>query len=241
MEIIKPMKLINRRIQFCINLLVILFTSGCGISITSEAPTQTATMDLRLVDNSLFTYVPCQAPCWYGLVPGKSTEADSMKTILRLSFLDPQSIEFHATSYFDPIAQKSVKAKLITVNCITPKEQQCVGLTLVDDNLKRIGQFPNYPVTLQYAVDYLSPPDYIQVIPSFTPGCELGFVWVDRKIILSHTDPNSNTLCEKIRKGARIDPQLMIHSISYVMPNDISLSTIPEAGRDFLWPGFAEP
>jgi hypothetical protein len=241
MEIIKPMKSINRKILFCINLLIILTVSGCGISIMSGAPTQTATIDLRLVDNSLFTDIPCQAPCWYGLVPGNSTEADSLNTFRELSFLDANRIEKHVASYFDPMVQKNVNAKLITVKCIIPKDHQCVGLIIVGDTLKTIVLFPNYPITFRDALDYLGSPDYVQVIPSLTPGCSLRLVWRERQIILSHTDPNSNTLCEKIRKGARIDPQLMIHSISYVMPTDISLSTIPEAGRDFLWPGFAEP
>ena len=116
------MKLRNKRIQFCISLLILLTSSGCGVSITQETPTQAATTDPGLVDDSLLTDIPCKAPCWYGLELGKSTEADVLTTLHELSFIDPNRIGDRAASYWDPKEQKNIVVKLITAKCIKPKD-----------------------------------------------------------------------------------------------------------------------
>ena len=39
------------------------------------------------VDKSLLTHVPCAPPCWYGIVPGKSSVADTQRILGGLQFV----------------------------------------------------------------------------------------------------------------------------------------------------------
>jgi hypothetical protein len=50
------------------------------------------------MEKSLFVGVPCSAPCWQVLSIGKSNESDVRATLLKLAFIDQDTINFHEMS-----------------------------------------------------------------------------------------------------------------------------------------------
>ena len=58
---------------------------ACGWQVatpTNEPPRE-------LTDRSLLTGLPCEAPCWQGLILGLTTKAESLAVAQTLSFIDP--------------------------------------------------------------------------------------------------------------------------------------------------------
>lgn len=189
----------------------------------------------------LFADYPCEAPCWHGLEPGQSTENDVLVTLRSLTFIDAGSIRETAAGCWDATHGEEVEAKLIDAECTAWAGRRCLRLLLAGDNLKMIILFPGQSTTFQDAVAHLGKPDFVQLLRFRGPKCEIRLVWIHRQVIVEHTDPSSTTLCEEGRLGAKIDPNLAVHSVTFILPDDIQLTSIPESKRDFPWPGFAEP
>ena len=228
-------------ISCCLLFFLFLITS-CDSFIVNVTSTPQATLETSLMDRSILTDSPCSAPCWYGLRLGKSTEADVLAILQSLSFVDPTTIQEQDVGYWDSSRRENIKAKLISVKCKEPAGHQCVGLTVANDTLRSIGLFPNYTITFQEIVDHLGSPDYVRVglIP---PGntCKMSLIWVHRQIITDYSDHSSNKLCFEIRSGKAVEPTLIAQSITYVLPDDGYLASIPDPGYDYSWPGFIKP
>jgi|WetSurMetagenome_2_1015567.scaffolds.fasta_scaffold109610_2 hypothetical protein len=190
------------------------------------------------VDQSWLTGQPCAAPCWQGLVPGKSSENEALKSLRSLSFIDPSKIQEHPSSYWDPNEQENIQAKLITAQCISPAYQICSSLLIAGGNLKSIILFPNQLISVRNIVDHLGEPDFIQILPSFTISCNFRLGWKEKQILANVNEQAQSPVCDDIRNGKRIDATLRINSIEYLIQDDIQLTSIPEPGRDFTWPGF---
>lgn len=120
----------------------------------------TPILDDSLIDRSIITGLPCKSPCWYGLEAGKSTESDVLSSLRELSFIDASTVRVTRVGYWEPTIKDSIPAKLISASCKEPKGQQCVGLTIANDQLKIISLFPNYVITFLQVVDVLGEPDY---------------------------------------------------------------------------------
>jgi len=176
------------------------------------------------MDNSLFTGVPCGAPCWFGLEPGRSTEEDIIAVLGELSFLNPDTIDETLVGYWDPVQKKNVRAKLISASCMQPENRQCVGLTVVNNHLKIIGLFPNYTITFEDLVNHLGTPDNVKVNlvpPLHPPGCSVGLIWREQQIVADHTEKSTTELCDDIYSGKGANLSLLVHSITYFVPEYI--------------------
>jgi hypothetical protein len=221
--------------------LVLLFVTSCEIPLLQSNLSQDSELNNRLVDNSFLDENPCQAPCWYDLELGKSTESEVRLTLRNLSFIDASNIEEHSSSYWDSTENMNVQAKLIAARCVNPTNQICASMIIAGGNLKSIILFPNQNISVSQVVDHLGDPDYFQLLPSFTMGCSVRLVWKQKQIIISLSSKMASSLCGELRDGKSIDPTLRINSIEYVIPDDIQLTSIPEDGRDYQWPGFSNP
>lgn len=202
----------------------------------------TPTLDSSFIDKSLLTNIPCEAPCWYELKLGESTEQDVLTVLQGLSFLDKNTIRESSVGYWDPIQSDNIPAKLISANCVQPQNRQCVGLTIANNNLKIIGLFPNYEITFDEALDHLGSPDYISanpVPPIHSPGCSIGLIWVDHQIVLDHTKKSEMELCDDVRSGKGINRSLLVHSIIYFLPEYIDLQVA--SSETYPWVGFTNP
>jgi hypothetical protein len=233
----------SRRIiaKIFILVLVFLFVTSCETPILQQNLPQDSALNSRLVDNSFFDENPCQAPCWYELQLGKSTESEVRMKLGNLSFIDSSKIEEQSSSYWDSTEQKIVQAKLIAARCINPTNQICASMLIAGGKLKSIILFPNHTISVRNVVDHLGVPDYFQLLPSFTMNCLVRLVWKQEQILISISNQFVTSLCNELRNGKSIDPTLRINSIEYVMPDDIQLTSIPEDRRDYKWPGFSIP
>ncbi len=225
-------------IRLCIFGLIAWMLTSCQ----SPVQTPTPTLEASLMDRSLLTDKPCSAPCWYGLELGKSTKAEVLATLQTLSFADPKTIDETARGYWDYAANEDKAATLITIDCRRPNRPYpvCAGLTVYNDILVDISLSPNFALTLKEVVDHLGPPDYVgaPILMNLTT-CQLMFMWVKKQILMEQSEPIGKTLCEAVRAGQRLDPNLTVDEIEYMLPPWLALA--PMEGRDHPWPGFIEP
>lgn len=223
-------------------LIVLVCASGCQSELNPAQRTPTGTVDPQLTDRSLLTDLPCAAPCWYGLQLGRSTRMDVLATLQTLPFIETSSIQESETTYMDPLEQVNVGASLISASCIQPEGYQCVGLVLVNDTLVTIGSLPHFSMTYREVVDHVGEPDFVRIGFGQRSGeCDINLIWMGRQIVVSHSEYASNELCHEITVGGKMDPSLQVHGIDYLLANDPYLTSIPEPGMDFPWPGFEAP
>ncbi len=210
---------------------------GC----VSPAP-PTAMLEPSLMDQSILTDVPCAAPCWYKLELGKSTKSDALTTAQTLSFIDPEV--FPETPehylYLDGSKREYVDAFSIRLFCRQPKEAPCADLLFVNDTLKQIYVFLNHDLSFGEVAAHLGEPDYIRFVPNSAegPGCDIALVWRQRGIIVYHY---GGIRCDKAHKDQRVDKNVPVQLIMYMLPENYVLAVTPETGLDFPWAGFLEP
>lgn len=215
-----------------------LLLLGCVPPEATGMPTSMDAIPESWTDRSLFTDTPCSSPCWYGLQLGKSSKGDVLEALRAMSFLDGGTIREAVSSYWDTTREASVKATLVAAECRQPKGQQCAGLIVVNDKLVSIGLFPTFSIAFGDLIDHLGVPDYVRVSlgpPVHEPACSTKLIWVQRQIIADHTDVSSNKRCGELRSGNPLDESLVVHSLLYVLPNDIQLTSIPQPGSDYPW------
>lgn len=215
---------------------------ACQKIFSSSSPSPTPTLDSSQVDNSVFTSIPCKAPCWYGLELNESTKEEVLTVLNELTFISQSTIQEASVGYWDPILKENLQANLIAANCVQPQERQCVGLTIADGKLKIIGLFPNREIRFDELVNYLGPPDYVSanlIPPVHSPGCSISLFWVSRQIVADHTEKSNNALCDEVQSGMGIEPSLLVNSITYFLPEYIELSMT--SSESYPWAGFANP
>ncbi len=212
-----------------------------GFLVSCQSPSQTPmpTLDASQMDRSFLTDKPCPAPCWYGLELRKSTKADVLTTLRTLSFVNPDTIQENAIGYWDRSSRKNLSATVIGVD-YRASNQQSAGLIVANNTLLSIGISPNYPLSFGQVVDHLGPPDYVSAItePDRTI-CHLELIWPNRQIVVGRRELNGQQLCEAMRTGKSLDPNLIVEEIHYELPQ--WFTEIPAPGRDHPWPGFAKP
>ncbi len=216
---------------------------GC----VSPAP-PTATLEPSLTDQSILTDNPCAAPCWYGLELGKSTKADALATARTLSFID--SKEFPETPdrymYLNGSKQEYVPATSIRLICRQPEKDGCAALLFVNDSLKQVNLYPNYDLSFGEMVAHLGAPDYIQFFPTSGPGpsCSAALIWKQRGIratFFSGEANNEQVRCNTVIKDPRVDRNLPVQLIAYMLPENYALAAIPGSAGGEPWAGFLEP
>ena len=77
--------------QWTFSVLVVasLALASCGILAGNEIRQRdTPSVSQELVDRSLITGEPCGPPCWQGIIPGETTEEETMTILHELPFVD---------------------------------------------------------------------------------------------------------------------------------------------------------
>jgi hypothetical protein len=223
--------------------LLVIFLVGCGLKLDALA---TPTIEPSLVDRSILTGVPCQAPCWHGLVPGQSTKAEVLATGQGLSFLDPKALSEEPYGYYDQAKQGMVPGTMLRLGCKRPGGGTCASLLLVDGTLKEIYLSPPPSLTFEEAVAHLGAPDFVRRYPvDANPSvCNLAMIWKRRAIWLAFLNgqPKKDRVrCADVGGGRGVDPGLPVELVIYSTPDDSAIASAPQPGGDFAWPGFAKP
>jgi hypothetical protein len=184
-------------------------------------------------DQSFLTDEPCAAPCWYGIEPGKSTEEGVMKTLVKLPFIDPNSIKEYGTVW-----QGDDSAKSIMFNCIYPKITDCGEALVSGDKLRRL-RLPNtYSLTFYSAVSKLGPPSYISY-GVFPPAgdCVVSVDWPNHGVSISNISNKEGNLCQTLPKGQKVPPNTKVIDIFYFEKLN-SDKPIKNRNNTLEWPGF---
>ena len=207
--------------------------------LASATPTLSSpTLEAFLMDRSILTDDPCQAPCWYGLELGKSGRDEIINALETLSFINPNTIEEGPYySYWDPSIGQNLTAEYISADCRSP-QQRCVVLVMVNHLLASVQLTPNYNLSLDEVVNHLGPPDYFRVVLlQDRSTCLLVFSWEQKQIMMQRDEKNGKRLCSSIDKGGGIPPDLTIDWIVYQLPNLFT----SERAYGKPWPSFSVP
>ncbi len=217
----KSKLLIYLSVLFVLTIAILLCRPDKKVDLTS--------LDPNFYDQSWAIGSPCNAPCWYGLTPGKSSRETALEVAKSLSFIDLSKSEVHA--------------QIASFPCKNNKHghRGYVKMSFSSGFLDTLWLTPNYPITFEQAIDFLGDPDGFSVYPT-DPGithCYLGVVWNKKQLILEHTSDISfwgRDLCQQITQSGGIIPKkLLVESVVISLPGYL------ENMKNFKpWRGFSD-
>jgi hypothetical protein len=186
------------------------------------------------IDRSFLTDQPCAAPCWYQLVPGKSSKDDVINTLKNLTFIEPNSIKEYGTKWINDDSAQS-----IIFACTHPIKKNCGEIVISKDQLKLISLSVNFPLDIEAVVNKLGPPSYVDygVYAPEVGGCIVSFNWPDLNIEASNLDTRNNELCTIIQNQHSIPRKIEIQSMSYAVNEAFNLEPGGCCQR-IEWPDF---
>jgi len=211
--------------------LIALISVGCSSLSSTPLPEQ--------MDKSPFTGDPCAAPCWQGLVIGRSSENEVLSRLPTLTFIDPNSTQlFREGSKLGLDPKNYDYAAQIVANCIYP-EEQCLVLRTVDYTLTEIEIVLNYEITVGEAIGYLGVPDYVgyQKIGLEPASCEINIVWLSRQMVLASTTfegHESVERCGAVKETGKIESDLLISKAIYKAQEAIEILLVAGSGTEFF-------
>lgn len=209
----------NHRLFFFIISLGGIFLYGCSDITPTPLPSQ--------IDKSLFTGVPCEAPCWYGLEIGKSNEDDVLVTLATLSFLKQDTININPVTSM-PSIDSSIWSDgvRITADCTYP-QKHCITVNVVDDILTKIEVELNYDIDVNEVVENLGKPDYIGygMLGGERIICEVYLVYQDKRTVLVSQKFEGHKTVEKycgtIRDTGKVMSTLVVPRIRYMSSQEL--------------------
>ncbi len=218
-------------------LLLVWLLVGCGLRLDIFP---TPTIEPSLIDTSILTGVPCQAPCWYGLVPGRSTKAEALAIVQSLPFIDPKALSEEPYRYWDTTKEGQVPGTLVRFRCKRPGVASCVVLVVVNDVVKQILLSAPPSLTVRDVVAHLGPPEFVsasRIAPEDAGTCDVGLIWKERAV----TAEAGRGPCADISSGKPINPDRVVTGLLYTSAEDAVIRNAPEQGPYFPWPGLAKP
>jgi len=194
--------------------------------------------DDPLADHSVLSQQPCASPCWYGLMPDKSTEKDIDATLPKLAFVDPATISKRDSSW-----QGDSSAQEVVFDCAHPRGTNCGGtFVLLHDQLKEINLIVANSLSLGQVVSVLGQPDYFIRRPFSpeglgNPGCVITLIWPQKGITVESIDSRNDSGCQTIKQTGQVDPNGKATQLSYISLEEFvdPTSYFPD---EIAWPGF---
>jgi hypothetical protein len=180
------------------------------------------------MDKSLFTGIPCAAPCWRGLVIGKSSESDVRSTMPNLAFIDQDSVYYHRMLSMSTFEDPSVfgEGVEITANCINPNKL-CLTIQVVGNILTDISIVLNYQISVDGAIKYLGNPDYVGFDRAGGEliACQVYLVWSEKQLALKSKIfegiDASEKNCYPIYASGKVSSSLLVSEVRYMSPATI--------------------
>ena len=123
-------------------LIVIVFLAlltGCS----SLLPVTAEPLPTAIIDKSPFTDVPCSAPCWHGLVIGKSSASEVRSTLSVLPFINQKTIRY--------IPQVDVSG--LTIGADSSGDVDLCGLCTPGPTMLRNNHRRQYPCSNRHHVE----------------------------------------------------------------------------------------
>jgi hypothetical protein len=217
---------------------IVLLALIAGCSTPTLIPT--ATLLPAITDRSPFTGIPCSAPCWHGLVVGKSSESQVRSTLPTLTYLNQESIEFvQITNVNGPDPDVAYPGVEITAGCLRPA-QQCLTMEVADNVLTQIDILLNYQIPVDEIVADLGPPTYVgsQLLGAEILTCQVELVWYSKQLVLSSVPESWDRSkpkdpCVIVQNTHKIPSNLTILGVSYML-NPWIERVLKGAGSEFF-------
>ena len=188
--------------------------------------------DSQIADQSFMTGNPCKAPCWYGLVPGVSSDTEIMQKLPQLTFIDTHSIVRNEGSFWP-----GNQPHMIYFNCKNIQKTQCGFLIVTDDRLKFINLYLQYNLMLSQVIKKLGPPEYIDyyhdIINPPNPVFIAELSWPENRIV-TQLQINDASQEKALLHGAKLPGKLTVNEIYYV---DSEYFGFDAPGERLPWPG----
>ncbi len=194
-------------------------------------------------DMSLRTFQPCAPPCWYNVIPGRSTAADVRRILPTLPFLIAQSIEevpyteehltYFRWRYTDP-------------------QDEYGSIWLRDDRVISIEARPGFRLELREVIDRFGSPDRIHPVRALFPDARgyysVGVYYLEKGVTfgtieLPELSPDASDY--------PVEPNFVIGVVHYLEPAELDqlltrmrpLSITSEYAQIFIqqmypWQGF---
>ena len=212
--------------KFYILLICLLLLTGC----VQATPTPTVTIADQ-IDRSLFTGIPCTAPCWHGLEVGRSSESEVISTLQKLNYINQDTIQ---------ISQRSSGTE-ITASCISPV-QECLKFDVANDVLTKMVVGLNYEIRADEAIEQLGDPHYLGVSTTDREifACEVYMIWRNSGLVLASTVATSSEEvekhCEGIRNTGKVPSSLLIAEARLISGVEL-ITLLTSNGRFFDFSG----
>ena len=211
---------IRSRIYASVLVCLPILLSGC-IGATKEDNWPTISPDL--MNQSWLTDIPCRAPCWHGIEPGKTSGSETLEIVKKLPFINSENMITSKRQFPDESEPDGIPGQEVWFSCKEPSNVYCVYMQIKKDVLAWFLVLPNYEITFQQAVDKLGPPDgFISSIqnPEGQIICDVSIIWIDRQIELVHVGEKlglfEKNLCDLIvQNDNKMIPNLSISRILY--------------------------
>jgi hypothetical protein len=196
-----------------------------------------APIEPEFVDTSFLLDEPCEPPCWYGLIPGESTEDQLDDVLSTLPFVEKDSVRKSEHVSKGII----VDGKEVDYNCKGAIGGFCGYVIVVDKVIQMISHEIMYALPLETVIEKLGKPDYVYYTASSPhgDGCFVMLDWQERAIIAEILDRRKRQTCIDLAEGKAFDADMLVTGLIYQskeaqIPDQCGkLPCVP-------WPGFAD-
>jgi hypothetical protein len=123
---------------------------------------------------------PCAPPCWYDLRINESTEAEVLRVLESLPFIDASSIRI---SKVNPSWLEEEDVIDISSSCTQGERGDCVSFMIASDQLVNIWLRVDYKLTYGDIIAKLGPPSAAYCAAFTGPGSVFVMPWPEKNII----------------------------------------------------------
>jgi hypothetical protein len=209
---------------FCISVFLIV---GC-IGIQQNDPENTLIPEL--IDIGWINNSQCSLPCWFELLPGKSSKTDVIsisKSLLFLSSTPP--IESNRRD-FDAKKNDYFYEDMLIFSCNRNLSKNCVVMLFKENILSEIMLLKTNNLSFEDLIGIIGEPSGFTVYKN-TPeakGCNVTLFWENKKLAVSYNEewfiwyqqPFRKDLCEIIEKSEGKVPQNLLIDVMEIMDDD---------------------
>ena len=175
-------------------------------------------------DESPFTGIPCEAPCWQELTVGVSSYKDVLKKLPNLTFIRQDTIQIYRDIIMSgPNPSISGIGVIFVADCKYP-QMQCLKVSVVDDILTEIEISLNYEMQVSETIEYLGAPDSVgySMLGAEDIICEVLLVWDEKQLILASQEftggKTTEKYCGMVRDTGMTTSSLAIAKVRYLSP-----------------------
>jgi hypothetical protein len=240
-------RLIIYPIMMCLSLIGTACAGASGKESGTSTTTKTATAIPELfLNNSFLTGIPCELPCWNGLLVGETTYSEAIAILQSLSFIDSETIQFSGVTGRGTADIPNDKDPFyIHADCVLPEGEQCVFMEVQIGKVVWINSSINFSFTLSEMVEHFGEPSYIEFGSGASEcmDCHLEVVWKEFQMVISIIEPRckeGRVMCENLWEGKLIPAQKPVYSLYILQKGEFNQ---PLAGMYTRreWPGLLIP